>query len=58
MLGSISSNPASAPKAKAVKNEFDFNSWLLPTLELEQYEPEIGIEAGKQRARLSAANAD
>jgi cell division GTPase FtsZ len=50
------------PKAKAVrkpakraarrrkpvrhKSEFDFNAWLLPRLELEQYQPNIEVEAG------------
>ena len=28
------------------KGEFDFNAWLLPRLELEQYEPHIELEAG------------
>ena len=28
------------------KGDFDFNAWLLPTLELEQYEPNIEPEAG------------
>ncbi|MHC4395401.1 MAG: FtsZ/tubulin family protein [Planctomycetota bacterium] len=28
------------------KDEFDFNSWLLPTLDLEQYEPDIEQDAG------------
>jgi len=34
-----------APKATK-GNDFDFNSWLLPTLELEQYEPNIEEEVG------------
>ncbi len=28
------------------KGEFDFNAWLLPTLPLEQYEPDIQEEVG------------
>jgi len=28
------------------KGEFDFNAWLLPSLELEQYEPDIEPEVG------------
>ena len=28
------------------KGEFDFNAWLLPTLELEQYEPNVEPEPG------------
>lgn len=36
-----------APRAKKSQNlDFDFNKWLLPTLELEQYEPEIQEELG------------
>jgi len=51
-----------APKAEAVrkptkqvvqkrsqvrkKGEFDFNAWLLPTLDLEQYEPNVEQETG------------
>jgi cell division GTPase FtsZ len=38
----------SAQRSKPVKakSEFDFNAWLLPTLELEQYEPHIEQETG------------
>jgi len=31
---------------KTGKSDFDFNKWLLPTLALEQYEPDITEEAG------------
>jgi len=30
----------------STKGDFDFNSWLLPTLDLEQYEPHIEEEVG------------
>lgn len=45
--------PTSRPKPVAVKRnavkqkvDFDLNKWLLPTLELEQYEPDIQEEVG------------
>ncbi|HRT50728.1 MAG TPA: hypothetical protein P5279_09560 [Anaerohalosphaeraceae bacterium] len=39
---------AHKPTSRTVSkgHDFDFNSWLLPTLELEQYEPHIEEEAG------------
>jgi len=53
---------SATPKAKAVRKparrvarsrkpvrgrgEFDFNAWLLPRLELEQYEPNVKLETG------------
>ena len=36
---------SSKPPAKS-KSDFDFNKWLLPTLALEQYEPDIAEEVG------------
>jgi hypothetical protein len=37
---------AQSRKSVTSKKEFDFNSWLLPTLELEKYEPNIEEEVG------------
>ncbi len=37
---------AQRPSPVTAKGEFDFNSWLLPTLDLEQYEPNIEQEVG------------
>ncbi|HUW19828.1 MAG TPA: hypothetical protein VMW16_11050 [Sedimentisphaerales bacterium] len=39
---------ASKPHATPHRNQFDFNAWLLPTLELEQYEPHVAEEIGVQ----------
>jgi len=37
---------AQRPSPVTAKSEFDFNAWLLPTLDLEQYEPNIEQEPG------------
>ncbi|MBE0537162.1 MAG: hypothetical protein IH624_15985 [Phycisphaerae bacterium] len=42
----VTARKHTAPKAAG--KDFDFNSWLLPTLELEHYEPSIEEEAGVQ----------
>ena len=50
----------SASTASSVKgsSEFDFNAWLLPTLELEQYEPNIEEVAGvKDKSKGSSTYA-
>ena len=36
------------PKRTKPQGDFDFNTWLLPTLELERYEPNITGEIGVQ----------
>jgi cell division GTPase FtsZ len=42
------SKPSTRRSTTSSKKDFDFNAWLLPTLELEQYEPHIVEEAGVQ----------
>ena len=45
-IGLASSSAAAINHYIDQKAEFDFNSWLLPTLELEKYEPSIEEEVG------------